>query len=176
MSAIGTGAIQVAVVALLAMSATAVLGASPAVATNAGIAAVLIATVQPAHGFYSPAAARRLVDVLIGGATSLAVLVLLPAHSPSPRTISSARSMRFGAALERTIDLGDVNGRSSLNNVSLGIYADAVRQAGYRDAKLRTLLETAPESRGALRPRALRVRIARRHVRRRGLPAHEPAA
>jgi len=51
----------------------------------------------------------------------------------------------FGAALERTIDLGDVNGRPFLNNVSLGIYADAVRQAGYRDAKLRTLLETAQE-------------------------------
>lgn len=51
----------------------------------------------------------------------------------------------FGAALERTIDLGDVNGRPFLNNVSLGISADAVRQAGYRDAKLRTLLETARE-------------------------------
>jgi len=51
----------------------------------------------------------------------------------------------FGAALERTIDLGYVNGRPFLNNVSLGIYADAVRQAGYRDAKLRTLLETAQE-------------------------------
>jgi diacylglycerol kinase family enzyme len=51
----------------------------------------------------------------------------------------------FGAAMERTIDLGDVNGRPFLNNVSLGIYADAVRQAGYRDAKLRTLLETARE-------------------------------
>jgi diacylglycerol kinase family enzyme len=52
----------------------------------------------------------------------------------------------FGAALERTIDLGDVNGRPFLNNVSLGIYADAVRQAGYRDAKLRTLLETAQQA------------------------------
>jgi diacylglycerol kinase family enzyme len=49
----------------------------------------------------------------------------------------------FGAALQRTIDLGDVNGRPFLNNVSLGIYADAVQQAGYRDAKLRALLETA---------------------------------
>jgi len=51
----------------------------------------------------------------------------------------------FDAALERTIDLGEVNGRPFLNNVSLGICADAVRQAGYRDAKLRTLLETARE-------------------------------
>ena len=51
----------------------------------------------------------------------------------------------FGTALERTIDLGDVNGRAFVNNVSLGIYADAVARAGYRDAKLRTLLETAEE-------------------------------
>jgi hypothetical protein len=58
-SAIGRAAIQVKVVAVLAMSAA----------------------VQPPHGFYSPAAARRLVDVLIGGATSLAVLILLPAHT-----------------------------------------------------------------------------------------------
>ncbi len=51
----------------------------------------------------------------------------------------------FGAALERAIDLGYVNGRPFLNNVSLGIYGDAVRRAGYRDAKLRTLLETAEQ-------------------------------
>lgn len=51
----------------------------------------------------------------------------------------------FGTALERTIDLGEVNGRAFVNNVSLGIYADAVARTGYRDAKLRTLLETAKE-------------------------------
>lgn len=101
MSAIGTGGKQVAVVALLAMSATAVLGASPAVVTNAGIAAVLIATVQPAHGFYSPTAARGLVDVLIGGATSLAVLVLLPAHSlSSTRRAATALLVELSAALD----------------------------------------------------------------------------
>jgi diacylglycerol kinase family enzyme len=51
----------------------------------------------------------------------------------------------FGAALERTIDLGYVNGRPFLNNVSLGIYGDAVQRGDYREAKLRTLLETAEE-------------------------------
>jgi diacylglycerol kinase family enzyme len=51
----------------------------------------------------------------------------------------------FGAALERTIDLGYVNARPFLNNVSLGIYGDAVQRGDYRDAKLRTLLETAEE-------------------------------
>jgi diacylglycerol kinase family enzyme len=36
-----------------------------------------------------------------------------------------------------------VNGRIFLNNVSLGIYGEAVRQASYRDTKARTLAETA---------------------------------
>jgi len=45
--------------------------------------------------------------------------------------------------VEGRIDVGEVNGRVFLNNVSLGIYAEAIRDAGYRDAKLRTLLETA---------------------------------
>ena len=45
--------------------------------------------------------------------------------------------------VERRIDVAEVNGRLFLNNVSLGIYGDAVRQAAYRDAKVRTLLQTA---------------------------------
>ena len=45
-------------------------------------------------------------------------------------------------AVERRIDVAEVNGRLFLNNLSLGIYGDAVQQPGYRDAKLRTILET----------------------------------
>lgn len=45
---------------------------------------------------------------------------------------------------ERQVDLGEVNGRSFVNNVFLGVYGHAVQQAGYRDAKIRTLLETMP--------------------------------
>lgn len=45
--------------------------------------------------------------------------------------------------VEGRIDLGEVNGRPFLNCVSLGMYAKAVRRSGYRDAKVRTLLETA---------------------------------
>ncbi len=45
--------------------------------------------------------------------------------------------------IEGRIDVGEVNGCLFLNNVSLGIYAEAVRRSGYRDAKVRTLLETA---------------------------------
>ena len=49
----------------------------------------------------------------------------------------------FTDGVERLIDVGEVNGRIFLNNVSLGIYAEAVRQAAYRDTKIRTLAETA---------------------------------
>ncbi len=49
----------------------------------------------------------------------------------------------FTDGVERRIDGADVNGRLFLNNVSLGLYGDAVRQPGYRSAKARTLLETA---------------------------------
>jgi diacylglycerol kinase family enzyme len=49
----------------------------------------------------------------------------------------------FGDGVERRIDVGEVNGRVFLNNVSLGIYGDAVRRPAYRDAKARVLLETA---------------------------------
>jgi hypothetical protein len=45
---------------------------------------------------------------------------------------------------ERRVDLAEVNGRVFVNNVSLGIYAEAVQQSGYRDAKLRTMLDTVP--------------------------------
>jgi diacylglycerol kinase family enzyme len=46
---------------------------------------------------------------------------------------------------ERRVDLAEVNGRVFVNNVSLGLYAEAVQRAGYREAKLRTLLNTVPD-------------------------------
>jgi diacylglycerol kinase family enzyme len=51
----------------------------------------------------------------------------------------------FTTGLERRIDLADVSGRVFVNNVSLGIYGEAVRQPGYRDAKTRALLQTTHE-------------------------------
>jgi len=50
---------------------------------------------------------------------------------------------------ERRVDLAEVNGRVFVNNVSLGIYAEAVEQEGYREAKLRTLAATAPRALGS---------------------------
>ena len=46
---------------------------------------------------------------------------------------------------ERIVDLAEVNGRVFVNNVSLGLYAEAVQREEYRDAKLRTLLDTVPD-------------------------------
>jgi diacylglycerol kinase family enzyme len=49
---------------------------------------------------------------------------------------------------ERHVDLAEVNGRVFVNNVSLGLYADAVQRPGYREAKLHTLLEAVPDALG----------------------------
>ena len=46
---------------------------------------------------------------------------------------------------ERVVDLADVNGRIFVNNVSLGLYAEAVQRPGYREAKLRTILDMVPD-------------------------------
>jgi diacylglycerol kinase family enzyme len=46
---------------------------------------------------------------------------------------------------ERRVDLAEVNGRVFVNNVSLGLYAEAVQRTGYRNAKIRTLLDTVPD-------------------------------
>jgi diacylglycerol kinase family enzyme len=44
---------------------------------------------------------------------------------------------------EKRVDLGLVSDRTFVNNVSLGLYAEAVQHEGYRGAKIRTLLDTA---------------------------------
>ncbi len=46
---------------------------------------------------------------------------------------------------ERRVDLAEVNGQVFVNNVSLGLYAEAVQREGYREAKMRTILATVPD-------------------------------
>ena len=46
---------------------------------------------------------------------------------------------------ERVVDLAEINGRVFVNNVSLGVYGEAVQRSGYRGAKLRTLLDAIPD-------------------------------
>jgi diacylglycerol kinase family enzyme len=54
----------------------------------------------------------------------------------------------FVGGRERRVDLAEVNGRVFVNNVSIGLYAEAVQREGYREAKLRTILDTLPEAVG----------------------------
>ena len=50
----------------------------------------------------------------------------------------------FTNGRQRLVDLAEVNGRVFVNNVSLGVYAEAVQTEGYRDAKIRTIADTVP--------------------------------
>jgi diacylglycerol kinase family enzyme len=50
---------------------------------------------------------------------------------------------------ERRVDLAEVNGRVFVNNVSLGLYAQAVQRPEYRNHKIRTLVDTLPNVAGA---------------------------
>src|SRR5579884_2323648 len=50
---------------------------------------------------------------------------------------------------ERVVDLAEINGRVFVNNVSLGVYAEAVQREGYRDAKLRTIADSIPAAVGS---------------------------
>jgi diacylglycerol kinase family enzyme len=51
----------------------------------------------------------------------------------------------FVAGVPHRIDVGFVNGRLFVNNVSLGVYAETVRSDAYRDAKLETMERKLPE-------------------------------
>jgi diacylglycerol kinase family enzyme len=51
----------------------------------------------------------------------------------------------YADARERYIDLAEVNGRTFVNNASLGLYAQVVQAPEYRDAKLRTAAAVLPD-------------------------------
>jgi diacylglycerol kinase family enzyme len=92
-------------------------------------------------------------------------LVVVPTgtlnHFARDLGLDLARPLRaldaFDAGHERRVDVGRINGRPFVNNVSLGVYAEMLGDPGYRGAKLRvaqTKLQAAfsdPELRRALR-------------------------
>ena len=51
----------------------------------------------------------------------------------------------FADGVERQIDLATVNGRTFVNNCSLGLYAEVVQSPRYRDAKLKTAADVLPD-------------------------------
>jgi diacylglycerol kinase family enzyme len=137
-------------------------------ARDTGIEAVILAAGQDLAALAGEAAAAG-ADALgmAGGDGSLAVVAAVAAAHGIPFVCIPAGTRNhfaldvgvdrhdltgaldaFTSGVERQIDTAEVNGRMFLNNVSLGIYGDAVRSPAYRDAKVRTLLETAAEVMG----------------------------
>jgi diacylglycerol kinase family enzyme len=51
----------------------------------------------------------------------------------------------FADGVERRVDLATVNGRTFVNNASLGLYAEVVQSPEYRDAKLKTAAAILPD-------------------------------
>ncbi|MGB3635549.1 MAG: FUSC family protein [Rubrobacteraceae bacterium] len=86
-SLIGSGTIQIAIVAALAMGATLVVGGGPTLVTQAGISAVLVATFTPSTAGLPP---DRFLEALIGGAAALLVSSLLPSD-PEGRVKKAAQ-------------------------------------------------------------------------------------
>jgi uncharacterized membrane protein YgaE (UPF0421/DUF939 family) len=99
--AIGTGALQIALVVGLAMAAAVLLGGGTVLVNQAAVSAILVATLQPPTVDLVP---HRFFHTLIGAATALLVgQVLLPLR-PVPIVLRAAQPVFQGlaAALERT--------------------------------------------------------------------------
>ena len=65
----------------------------------------------------------------------------------------------FGAAVQTRMDIATMDGRTFVNNVSLGVYAHIVASQDYRDNKLRTAAAALPNLLGpAAPPSGLRLR------------------
>jgi uncharacterized membrane protein YgaE (UPF0421/DUF939 family) len=94
---IGTGAVQIGVVVLVAVSGAVLLGAGNLIASQAAGTAILVAAL-PANG----SAPTRFVDALVGGLIGLAVLLAVPR---SPR--AALRRLIDPFLLETAATLGD---------------------------------------------------------------------
>jgi uncharacterized membrane protein YgaE (UPF0421/DUF939 family) len=107
---IGTGGWQIAVLVVLAMSTALLVGGGPEIVTEAGVSAILLATVQVPDGGVSP---DRFLDALMGGAVSLLVNAILFPVDPI-LTVARASQPVFldlGASLDATargLERGDV--------------------------------------------------------------------
>ena len=107
---IGTGGWQIAVLVVLAMSAALLVGGGPELVTEAGVSAILLATVQVPDGGVSP---DRFLDALMGGAVSLVVNAILFPVDPILMVARASHPvfLALGASLDATargLERGDV--------------------------------------------------------------------
>jgi uncharacterized membrane protein YgaE (UPF0421/DUF939 family) len=95
-AAIGSGAAQIALVVMLAMSVAILLGGGPLVVSQAATSAVLVAALPSRH-----AIPTRFVDALVGGLVGLAVLVAVPRN---PLTVVRRTTRPLFAELESVLE------------------------------------------------------------------------
>jgi uncharacterized membrane protein YgaE (UPF0421/DUF939 family) len=163
-SGIGTGTWQIAVVTGIAMLAATLIGGGPLLATQAGVSAVLVATLQPPDGGFS---FTRLVDSLVGGGVALTVsAVLLPIDPLAlARNGMDPPIARLAAVLEEIADAlaaGDIDAAERALVAANEAQADYERLREYLNAAGDTARIT-PGRRGR-RERLARYRVAARHV------------
>lgn len=133
--AIGVGPVQVGLVATLAMGAAILLGGAPGIVAQAGVASVLIATVQPPEGLYSALASDRLIDILVGGGVGLAMSVVLPAN---PLRLTYRAVDRFCEEVSGTLD--DIAAGMEAHDPTRA--EDALQRARTLDGYIRRLHQT----------------------------------
>jgi uncharacterized membrane protein YgaE (UPF0421/DUF939 family) len=97
---IGTGPIQVGVLVVLAMSAAVLLGGGPMLVTEAGVSAILLASLEPTTT--ELLSADRLIEALVGGGVAFAVSSLAFPLDPHLHVGRAAQAVfgDLGRALE----------------------------------------------------------------------------
>ncbi len=137
--AIGTGAIQVGLVVLLAMTTAVVLSARPTIIAQAGTSAVLVATVQSGGGGLVPS---RLVDALVGGSVGIAVLVIAPRN---PLVLARhAATPAFRGVANALDEIAEALGNHDLDAITTSL--DHARNLDGLVARLRESLGVAGET------------------------------
>jgi uncharacterized membrane protein YgaE (UPF0421/DUF939 family) len=151
---IGTGTWQVAVVTGLAMLGATLVGGGPLLASQAGVSAVLVATLQPPEGGWD---FDRFVDALVGGGVALLVGSLLlpvnPLRLVGERTapllerlaatledIADALSNRDAAAADAALaEVAEVDLRHDAMSDAFEAAGEAARLSPVRRGTLREL-------------------------------------
>jgi uncharacterized membrane protein YgaE (UPF0421/DUF939 family) len=150
---IGTGAPQLAVMVVLAMSVAVLLNGSELVISEAAVSAMLLVMTGPSGGgAFSP---NRILEAAIGGAVALAIALLF---SPDPLLpVSRAAQAVFGQlgrALERTasaLDSGDA-ARAEQSLTQARAIEELLREFDTALATSRETVRTAPTRFGDREP------------------------
>lgn len=98
-AAIGTGPPQMALMIVLAMSAAVLLGGGPVLVTEAGVSAILLASLEPSAVAFPP---PRLLEALIGGGVALVIHSLMFPPDPVVQISRAAHAVlgELGTTLE----------------------------------------------------------------------------